>query len=351
MPSEEGDNPRLPLPKWFFLLLGVPIFYMPLAWFTSVICVLGCMLIGWPEKIPPAWLAAFAEPSLYVTFAMWPVYVAWVVFSKRLTLREKGLWLAIVVFLNMLGMPWFYIFMVRRYLGIEARPTPHDEAALDAFLRKCGVERGRLSVAQLGVLRSYCRTRRQAKSGVLLAIAAALLMICSAIVFSKNSVPMLSDLAPTRLVVVDTARNKQKETSPDLETQRLHVQVVMMVGTQAGMMGAMGLFLLVQAISLLWGTPERRVLIDFTKKAARITGGDSLGRNGSRYDDLSREERPAPRSGRTWIAGGGAKPADPDSFALPVPRLFEGDRYAVANWAPRDGKWDGSDMDKTGKSR
>jgi hypothetical protein len=266
MTEEKANNPRLPLPRWCFALLAIPTFYMPLAFLAVIICVLGSMLIGRPEKIPPTWLKVVAEPSLYVTLAMWPIYVAWVAFSKRLTLREKGLWLAIVFFFNMFGMPWFYIFMVRRYLGIEARTGPHDEASLDSFLVKCGTRREDLSVAQVGVLRSYCRTRRHAKWSVFATVPVALLMIYLAVVFvPKRFVPMLSDLAPTRWVVVDTIKNTRKEITPDTETQRQHIEVVMMIGAQAGMMAMMALFFTVQGMSLVWGSPDRRVLINFIK--------------------------------------------------------------------------------------
>ena len=80
--------------------------------------VFGGMLTGdfWDF---PVWMKITISPAIYVTFGLWPIYIAWVVLSKRLSWREKAWWLFIVIALNMLGMPIFYVFMIRRYLGLE----------------------------------------------------------------------------------------------------------------------------------------------------------------------------------------------------------------------------------------
>jgi hypothetical protein len=272
MPDEKQDKPKLPLPKWCFLLLGVPTFYMPLAYLSLAVCVVGWLIIGRPQKIPGEWLAAFAGPSLYVTFALWPIYIGWVVFSKRLTLREKGLWLVIVFFLNMLGMPWFYVFMVRRYLGIEGRTGPRDEAALDSFLMKCGIGRGSLSAAQIDLLRSHCRNHKRLKwAGIVMVALAVLFIYVAAVSIPKLVVPWFSEGAftPTHYIIVDTAKNSRKEIAPDPETQRMQVEIIMMLGAWAGMSGMMGLFFLGEAVSSLWGNADQRVLIAFLKASKR----------------------------------------------------------------------------------
>ncbi len=126
MPEQQQTNQKLPLPNWCFVLLAVPTFYMPLVYLSMAVWVIGSMIFIGPSPSvrPPQWILALGEPSLYVTIAMWPIYVAWVVVSKRLTWREKALSLFVVSFLNMLGMPLFYIFMIRRYLGLEGRRGP-----------------------------------------------------------------------------------------------------------------------------------------------------------------------------------------------------------------------------------
>lgn len=117
---KKGNTCGLPLPKWCFVTLAVPTFYMPLSYLALAVCVISRMVAGQVGD-PPEWMMNAIHPAVYVTFAMWPLYVAWLILSKRLNWREKGWWLFIVVFLNMVGMPMFYVLMVRRYLGIEGR--------------------------------------------------------------------------------------------------------------------------------------------------------------------------------------------------------------------------------------
>ncbi len=152
----------LPLPKWCLFLLGVPTFYMPLA-FLLVVAVQASAVLAAGSEGPPEWADRTKEwgwPAIYVMGGLWPIYIAWVGLSSRLDWREKAIWLGIVLFLNLVGMPMFYIFMLRRYLGLEGRPSKRDEAALDRFLSRHSVSRDSLSAAQLAVLLDYCRNCR-----------------------------------------------------------------------------------------------------------------------------------------------------------------------------------------------
>jgi hypothetical protein len=240
---------------------------MPLAFLAMAVWVIGEMLFG-ARPQPPQWLGTLVLPAIYVTFAIWPIYAGWVVLSKRLTFREKGWWLFVVFWFNMLGMPWFYIFMVRRYMGIEARTGPRDEKALDSFLARCGRRRDELLAGQVDVLRSYCRTRRLRKWAAYPAVAVAGLVIYfAAVILPRQAIPMFSDMTPNRSIVVDTAKNTRTELAPDPETLRLHVQAVMMLGALFGMFGMMGFFLLGQAVFLLREPLERKVLMDFLRAA------------------------------------------------------------------------------------
>jgi hypothetical protein len=109
------DKPQpqigLPLPKWCFVLLGVPTFYLPLAYLVMGVWAIVGMLVGGEFGEPPEWMVYVLNPALYVTCGLWPIYIAWVGLSKRLALREKGWWLVVVILLNMFGMPMFYVFM------------------------------------------------------------------------------------------------------------------------------------------------------------------------------------------------------------------------------------------------
>jgi len=93
---------------------------MPLAYVAVAVWAVGGMLTGGTGDFPE-WMMKAIHPALYMTFGMCPFYIAWVGLSKRLARREKVWWLFIVIVLNMVGMPMFYVFMVRRYIGIERR--------------------------------------------------------------------------------------------------------------------------------------------------------------------------------------------------------------------------------------
>lgn len=132
------NKSKLPLPKWCLFLPGVPTFYMLLSILAIVAILIFEMIFGRAEDVPE-WMMIATYPAPYVCIMLWPAYIVWLVFSRRLTWREKVLWLFVVTFLNMVGMPMLYIFMIRRYLGLEGRIGKRDEAALDALLRRCAV--------------------------------------------------------------------------------------------------------------------------------------------------------------------------------------------------------------------
>ena len=69
--NEEHANLKLPLPKWCFVVLAVPTFYMPLAYMTMAVCVIGQLLLGLPGQSFPEWVAYVVGAALYITFAMW----------------------------------------------------------------------------------------------------------------------------------------------------------------------------------------------------------------------------------------------------------------------------------------
>jgi len=263
------DTTRLPRPRWFFLALAVPTFYMPLAYLVLAVWTISG-ISGGGISDPPAWIVNMIQPAPYVTAALWPVYLTWLGFSKILTWREKGLWLFIVILLNMLGMPMFYIFMIRRHLGVEGRTDCRDEMALEVFLDRCNLQKDSLSPDEIAVLRSYCRKRRFAKYGLGPMIVLSGLLFYTAIVFApRNCVRLFSDSSPTRVVIIDSANDTKKEMKPDPETEKLHIQNIMILGAMAGMTGAMGFLVLIQAISQVWGNWHSRSFIEYLKATGK----------------------------------------------------------------------------------
>ena len=242
---------------------------MPLAYLAVAVWAIVGMVSG-EIKDPPELLMQAVHPALYVTFGMWPIYIAWVGLSKRLARREKAWWLFIVVLLNMAGMPMFYVLMIRRYLGMEGRTGVRDDAAVERFLGRHAISRDHLSAGQLDTLRTYCRKYRLTQWGIIPMVAAAALMLYTAVVFvPKNCVRLFSDFTPTRVLIVDSETAEKKEIAPEPETIKLHVQNVMLFGAIAGMAGATGIFILAQSLSQLWGNWHRKALIEFLKATDR----------------------------------------------------------------------------------
>lgn len=100
-------------------------------------------------------------------------------------------------------------------------------------------------------------------------VIAGMTIYTAAVFIPKNSV-FLSDLAPSRLVVIDTATNTTREFPPDLETQKLHVQVVLMYGALSGILGMSGILTLVITVGQVWEQNwHRKAFVDFLKATGR----------------------------------------------------------------------------------
>jgi hypothetical protein len=265
MQEKNTNQTRLPLPKWAMYTLAFPTFYMPLAYASLVVWIIEAMLLGHLVS-PPYWMIVIFKPALYVTYCMWPFYLIWVIACKKLNWKEKAWWSLIIFLLNMVGMPMFYIFITRRYLGYEGRTGNKDEASFNLFLKRYSIGREELSSEQLDVLKSYCRKFRLSKWGVLPMIVISCLVLYTAIFFfPKHCIKLFSDFIPTRTVIIDSKTDEKKEITPDSEAIELHIKTVMMMGVIAGLLGAMGIFGLTQAISFFFGNWHRKALIDFLK--------------------------------------------------------------------------------------
>lgn len=259
------NKTKHPGPKWFFFIIGVPTFYMPLMYLANVSIFILVILFGIEAEDVPELVMAAIYSSLYVCIVMLPVYIVWVVFSRRLKWREKVLWLFVVTVLNMVGMPMFFIFMLRRYLGLEGRIGKRDEAALDALLRRCTVRREQLSAGQLKILSTYCRKQRLTKWALTLTVPLAAFLIYAAVfIIPKHCIMYYSD-PPTRVVIIDSTTNTKEEIAPDPEIEKIHLELVMMFGAMASGAGTLGIFILVLVISQQWFNYDRKAFFDFLK--------------------------------------------------------------------------------------
>jgi len=156
--------------------------------------------------------------------------------------------------------------MIRRYLGLEGRIGKRDEAAVDALLRRCVISREQLPADQLKILLTYCRKHRLTKWALMPTIPLAVFLIYAAVfIIPKKCIMLHSGFTPTRVVIIDSTTNTKEEIAPDPETERIHLQLVMMFGVIAGMAGTIGISILATAIFQTWGNRDRKAFFDFLK--------------------------------------------------------------------------------------
>jgi len=266
MQEEIENKPGLPLPKWAMIVLAFPTFYMPLAYLIMAVWAIGSILFGYSFDVPD-WMRSILESALYVTYVMWPFYLFWVMMCKRLKRNEKVLWLLIVIVANMFGMPMFYIFITRRYQGKEGQTNIKDEAVAQALLNKCNLSRAELSQEQWRVWMSYCRKVRLCRLGLIPMFLLAALLLYTAIWYIPNMPP---DSCVSKITIIDSVKNTQKEILPDAQAVKNHVYLIMMQGAMAGMAYVFAIFMIVQTIGLSYLDWHRKAFIDFLK--AKNTG-------------------------------------------------------------------------------
>jgi len=282
------DKHHLPRPRWCFVLLAIPTFYMPLAYFAGAVWMFGCILLR-QLALPPEWMKAAYVGSLPVAFALWPIYIAWVLLTKRLRWREKCVWLLIVCGLNMFGMPAFFVFMVRRYLGLENRFSPGDERAVDRFLLRRGVSRERLSTEQQAVLLRYCRHTRWGRWVAVPAIPFALLVLYSLTIFWEwvPAAAVDSGIVSSQMIVYHTVTNTQIEVLPDPEVQRSGVGFLLLMGAGLGVLFVGGVILLLRSIKMLTSDLDVRWLIQFLKATEATHSVASVKKSESPLEETS----------------------------------------------------------------
>jgi hypothetical protein len=250
------ENPpaSLPLPKWCFVLLGALTFHLYLVIYGIVYnaMVVIFKVVG-EVWYPPEWVGqAIINSFICVTICLWPIYLVWIVRSKRLTRREKVASLLMVTVMNWFGMPIFFVFMVRRYLGLEGRMGPKDEKALDRFLQRHGIERQYLSPGQAKVMLAYCRKDRLERwLAVAMFVAGAILLYTVVVTFRKLGQPFIAD-------DVDLHR---------IFGQPFFNQIIMGIGVMAGVLGAASVAIMIEALAQFWGNWHREALIELLQAA------------------------------------------------------------------------------------
>jgi hypothetical protein len=229
----------------WLIIASVPTLYMPLA-YIAMMAFLGVVVTrGHTDNMPDLFLI-FGWLTWGITVVMCPLYLVWAWFSKILSLREKARWSVIITGLNVLGMPAFYIFMVRRYLGFEGRTNTRDEAALDRFLARCHTNRQSMSSEQLQILRQYCRRHRFAKIGFPIAVIFGCTFIYAAGLLLRFTIlGHRAGMSPMDAVEVATE------------------------GVFAGFFATTGFFVMIHAAGNLWFNRDKKVLIEYLLAASQ----------------------------------------------------------------------------------
>ena len=263
--------------QWLYIiLLGVPTFFMPLAYLALGVWVTYGMFSDDFGDMPEL-LRMSGDLAMNVTLVMWPVYIAWVVFSNRLSRRGKIVWLLVVVLLNMVGMPAFYVFIVRRYLGLEGRS---HSAAMDKFMNRHKLDELNFTSEQLEVLKTYSAGRRQAKLIALPMFIFALIFLAGGVTFTvKNfyrffsnlvgvpSMESVSDPEPVQAMAEAEAGNEEMSRM-DYEINRLFF-LLNLFGCAGLILNS--LILLYQPFSMYLGYMGQKSFLDFLK----VTGNGS----------------------------------------------------------------------------
>ncbi len=264
---KETRSTDLPVPKWCFILLGIPTFFMPLAYLAVALWAFTAQVsLDGEIRDPWEWMMKPVQIALYVTYAMGVLYIGWAIFSKQLSLKEKVMWVFIIVFTNMLGMPIFFAFMIRRYLGLEGVTNKRDEAELENFLEKNEISRDHLTAEQMNILHPFCRRQRLLRLWCIPQLLTAIFLIYLATVSLPNvCFRIFTDSGPIRLVLVDNEKNAREETLLSPEDLQNYVLTIFMFGTIAGGMAVLGFGSAASAIYYLLSVGDKKALIDLLR--------------------------------------------------------------------------------------
>lgn len=106
-----------------YLFAAVPAYFLPFAYFVTVgwLVVYGLPAAYQGEEMPEPdeWFFDVTKKGFYALMIQWPIYLLWVLFTRRLTLRLRMLWAAVMLVFSLFAIPWFLTSMFRRTEKIE----------------------------------------------------------------------------------------------------------------------------------------------------------------------------------------------------------------------------------------
>ncbi len=141
------------------------------------------------------------------------------------------------------------------------RTTEADERAVDKLLAKLEIERERLTLSQIAVLREYCRNRRLARWSFVCMIPLLGLFVYTVGVALPQLIWQLYSSPPGGFLGLDGS-----DGSPDSkQASEIAIRTLMMTGAMAGATVVSGVYALLILASNWLGGWHRRALLEFLK--------------------------------------------------------------------------------------
>jgi hypothetical protein len=114
-------NPILRLA--LYALAALPALFLPFAYFVmvgwAVVYALPPMYAGEATPEPGGWFFTVSRIGFYALMVQWPLYLIWILGTKRLTPRLRLLWAGVLVVFSLFAIPWFLWAMFRGTEKIE----------------------------------------------------------------------------------------------------------------------------------------------------------------------------------------------------------------------------------------
>lgn len=104
-------------------LAAVPAFFLPFAYLIAVgwLCAYALPASYHGEEIPASGdrFLVVTRAGFHALVVQWPIYLAWVLVTRRLTPRLRLLWGGVMVVFSLFAIPWFLFAMWRRSERVE----------------------------------------------------------------------------------------------------------------------------------------------------------------------------------------------------------------------------------------
>jgi hypothetical protein len=241
-------------------LLGIPTFFLLLIYVMVAVTVLLCVIFNWdiPEyEFLDSVVFVIIEAVFFVT---WTIYFLWAIFTRQYTWKEKLVWILVIFLMNVIGMPYFFVVMLRKYKGIKWSASARLVDAGEKYLVGLGSSRVRLSEEQWDIVVDYIRQRRMAKWKLLIHVCV-LAIVVLVVVFGYNVIfEIMVELVPTTYLTKDSTGSVDV-LQPEPEDVRLYFHVVLMLSFQISFLSVCALLTLVESVVNLF-TSRRNMLLE-----------------------------------------------------------------------------------------